>query len=208
MRINKLGYKRQYAVKGTVVNIPISVVNTVTTLPRAFNNCQVIQVHLKRKLEYNGSFLVETIRPRRVMEALNHLMTTELYTKHGNTVDGDWMGNSHAEEIDSCRSPRPEEEDEDTNLNPGGDETLLENVPLENHDIARVAIAPGQGQRPLFILADEDAMELSFPCIFGGEKLTSTLTFSKIVRSLICRYDRRCARVDMLLWSYKYYELH
>ena len=109
---------------------------------------------------------------------------------------------------DSCRSPRPEEEDEDTNLDPGGDETLLENVPLENHDIARVAIASGQGQRPLFILADEDAMALSCPCIFGGEKLTSTLTFSKIVRSLICRYDRRCARVDMLLWSYKYYELH
>lgn len=87
----------------------------------------------------------------------------------------------------------------DDDVNPGGNETLLENQPAENH----IIIAPGEGQRPIALLFDLDAEELSFPCIFCGLKRPATLTYSKIVRSQVRRYERRCARVDFVLWSYK-----
>lgn len=84
-------------------------------------------------------------------------------------------------------------------LNPGGEETLLDNT-----DIDAMAMAPGEGKRPLNMLTDEDSEELSFVKIYGGFKRQPTidLTYKKIAKSEIQRYDRRCARIDKLLYTY------
>jgi len=45
MIIKTIGHERQSAIKGAVVNVPIPVSNIVTSLPRAFNEAEVIQLH-------------------------------------------------------------------------------------------------------------------------------------------------------------------
>lgn len=63
MRICSLGYEKQSGLRGEVVNIPISVDNTVTSLPRTFDDSYTIQLHLQRKLAFEHSYMTETIRP-------------------------------------------------------------------------------------------------------------------------------------------------
>jgi len=91
MRIISLGYKRQCEIRGAVVNVPISVPDTVSELPRTFNLTHVIQVHFKTKLEYSHNFMTETIRLARVIQAVRYLLNTELYKKHHISFDGDWL---------------------------------------------------------------------------------------------------------------------
>lgn len=56
---------------------------------------------------------------------------------------------------------------------------------LDNTDIVAMAIAPGEGQRPLNIFTDEDSEELSFVTIYGGFKREPTvnLTYKRIAKS-------------------------
>ena len=82
MTIRPLGYQGQSSLKGAVVNIPISVNNIVTSLPRSFDEAHVIQIHLRRRLEYNHDYMIDTIRPAKIMEALQFLVNTPLYREH------------------------------------------------------------------------------------------------------------------------------
>ncbi|KAM8702289.1 hypothetical protein ACLKA7_007631 [Drosophila subpalustris] len=93
-------------------------------------------------------------------------------------------------------------------LNPGGQETLLENNDhVHNVGIPRIAIAPGEGQRPLDVILDVDAEELAFPSIYAGIKRQSSETFTTIVRSELRNVDRRGCRTDKLFFNYKKLEL-
>jgi len=74
-----------------VVNVPIPVANGVTSLPRAFDQADVIQLHLKRRLEYNHDFMAETVRPSKIADAIRYLVNTELYMKHQVTVNEQWL---------------------------------------------------------------------------------------------------------------------
>ncbi|KAL7726146.1 hypothetical protein ACLKA6_002616 [Drosophila palustris] len=92
-------------------------------------------------------------------------------------------------------------------LNPGGQETLLENNDhVHNVGIPRIAIAPGEGQRPLDVILNVDA-ELAFPSIYAGIKRQSSETFTTIVRSELRNVDRRGCRTDKLFFNYKKLEL-
>lgn len=174
MRIVSLGYERQSGIKGAVVNVPISLNQTVVQLlPRSFDNCEVVHLQDEVNFDVNDADAVE----------------------HERIVQ---MGNTRAQ-----NAANNNVNDDEENINEGADEVLLENNPIDN-----ICLAPGEGQSPISLLRDEDAEELSFPTIFCGQKRNSgQLTYSRIARSQIRRYDRRCARVDMLLWSYKYFEL-
>jgi len=85
MIIKSIGHERQSAIKGAVVNVPIPVSNIVTSLPRAFNEAEVIQLQLKRRMEYGHDFLAETIRPSKIADAIRYLVNTELFRKHNVT---------------------------------------------------------------------------------------------------------------------------
>lgn len=69
--------------------------------------------------------------------------------------------------------------------NCGCDETLLNAPPIES-----ITMAPGEGQVPLSLILDKNADELSFPCIFGGNKreFKVKLTYNQIVKSAIKHY--------------------
>lgn len=79
MQIRRLGYEKQYGIKGGVVNVPISVDTTTKTLPRNLNDTYTIMVHIKKRLVYKTDVYVETIRPAVVWKALKKLMESPLY---------------------------------------------------------------------------------------------------------------------------------
>ena len=192
MRIVAL-FERQSAIRGAVVNVPVSVNETVTALPRTFDQAQVIQLHLRRRMEYQHDYMTETIRPAKVFEAARYLITTDLYIKHGININNNWLDTFGSENVVPFVADNRDEntvnnifnnqndvgENNDNNideldadnLNPGGQETLLDNVPVENIPLQRVIMAPAEGQRPLDMIMDEDSEELAFVTIYGGKNI-------------------------------------
>lgn len=53
MQIKQLGHERQCGLKGQIVNVPISFDTTIKSLPRSPNDTHVIQLHIKRKMEFS-----------------------------------------------------------------------------------------------------------------------------------------------------------
>jgi len=68
-------------------------------------------------------------------------------------------------------------------LNPGGQETMLENNQTHNVGIPRITMAPGEDPRPLDVILDADSEELAFPSIYAGVKRPSSKSYTTIVRS-------------------------
>lgn len=322
MQIRTLGYDKQCGIKGQIVNVPLDVDSTAKILPRNLDDTHTIQLKLKRRLSYDRAYLCETIRPKKVLDALRYLLDQPLYQSEGITVSTDWekttARNNRSQNVDISVVPESqttganagddvaeittmisdasavnhnvtdvngdgneeseprmgmdrrstqvsdrsvislysylevvinsgvsvanvpaedahasddnidledlftdslrevlqhfieEEEDvferEDRNeyLNPGGDETLLDNNPTEN-----IAIAPGENKIPLHLMLDKYAEELSFPTIFCGQQKEFSVEFSysDIARIQASHRDRRFARTDFVLYMFKKLQL-
>lgn len=314
MQIRTLGYDKQCGIKGQIVNVPLDVDTTAKILPRNVRDTQTIQLKLKRCLCYERAYLCETIRPKKVMDALKYLITQPLYQSEGITLSKDWektiqnnrrdqdsvvseqhetqTPNNDVTEIsmmlsgisvtevatnesgtqtepcidmnrgttqdsnlpavslasylevvlesgtevfsasatdhqendnnsdldrqitDSLREVLQhfieededvfEREDENQYLNPGGEETLLDNNPVEN-----ISFAPGENKIPLHLMLDKYAEELSFPSIFCGQQKEFSLNFSysDIARIQASHRDRRFARTDFVLYMFKKLQL-
>jgi len=71
----------------------------VTTLPRAFNEAEVIQLHLKRRMEYGHNFMAETILPSKITVAIRYLVDSELHRKHNVSVNEQWISDFTFETI-------------------------------------------------------------------------------------------------------------
>ena len=81
MKIFQLPRSRWSALKDKIVNVPVNnedIVNTVTKLPRTPNEAGLIEVSLKRKLEYKNPHAQQLIDPRKCFKML------ELLKKSGN----------------------------------------------------------------------------------------------------------------------------
>lgn len=136
-----------------MVNVPIPVANVVTSFPRAFSEAEVVQIHLKRRMEYSLDFMTETIGPSKVADAIRFLADTELYRKHQVTVDEQWLSSfASAEDRDLVAQLVKRSAEASTNEQNGselenikGQETLLENVPIINIAMQRIGLAPGEG---------------------------------------------------------------
>lgn len=71
MQIRTLsGGERQYGVKGSVINVPISVDSSVRILPRTFDQTYTIQVKLMRRMNMGRPYIFETVRPAVILNAL------------------------------------------------------------------------------------------------------------------------------------------
>ena len=77
----------QLGAKGSVVNIPIEINEMLTVLPKSFDEMTTIHIQLKRKLEHKSNYVFETIRPAKVCEALQYLISTPLYRKYEISTD-------------------------------------------------------------------------------------------------------------------------
>lgn len=91
-----------------------------------------------------------------------------------------------------------ENNNEDEDVNPGGNETLL------NQDFTLI-IAPGEGKQPLSLIFDEHMEELAFVKIYCGQKreFKVKLSHMDITKSEISREDRRAVHSDYLFTALK-----
>lgn len=125
----------------------------MTSLPCSFDQTHVIQIHLRRGLEYNHDCMTDTIRPAKVIEALPFLVNIPLYREHNIRVNENWISGFNNQEkvpfIASDDDTRLVEEQISLSDNripivplsaelyPGGQKSLLDNIPIEHIDYNR-----------------------------------------------------------------------
>lgn len=223
MQIKQLGFERQNGLKGQIVNVPIDVKTNVEVIPRDLSDTYTIQLHLKRKMEYKHDYICEMFRPGLVLKWAKFLAGTELYREMNIGLAENWKKyEGFDDDFEEMFVVSPEDLDVakrmhsnlkvkncrdyefDDTLNPGGNETLLNNVAIDS-----ITLAPGEGKIPLSIILDEYAEELAFCSIHLGQKrkLKVNLTYKQIVKSALRHYKRQSARVDKLFFMYKKDEL-
>ena len=81
MKIFQLPKSRWTALKDKIINVPVNdndIVNTMTRLPRTPNEAGLIEVDLKRKVEYQNSHIKQLINPQKCFKML------ELLKRRGN----------------------------------------------------------------------------------------------------------------------------
>ena len=69
------------AVKDRLVNVPVGasdVINTIKNIPRTPREAGLIQVKLKRKLEYKNHHKHEYIDPVKIFKVLDHLKKRDI----------------------------------------------------------------------------------------------------------------------------------
>ena len=90
---------RQFKIHGNVVNVPAEVSDTVNMLPRLPSETGTIKVNLKRRLQYKSSALSLSVRPYKVVQAANWLISnSSLYRQEGITLNQ----NEGMQCIDNC----------------------------------------------------------------------------------------------------------
>ena len=73
MQIYNLPRGGQKGIHGAVTNVPSNIDTTVECLPRLLPQCGFVSVKLKKKLDYKGHSLYQSIRPQSIMEGLRWL---------------------------------------------------------------------------------------------------------------------------------------
>ena len=92
MQIRELPRGGQLSIHGNVVNVPSDVNSTVHTLPRLISDSQTIPIKLKRRLSYKHHYQFQNVRPKKVLEAAQYLVTTsELFKSEGIEVQDTWQ---------------------------------------------------------------------------------------------------------------------
>ena len=92
MQIRELPRRGQCSLKGNVINVPVDIQPTVSSLPRPMDENFTIAVQLKKKMSYKKADFKENVRPLRVLTALHWLVNkSELYQKSGIEIDVIWF---------------------------------------------------------------------------------------------------------------------
>jgi hypothetical protein len=78
--IRSLRVHRQQGIKGGMVCVPVQQ-DVTKRLPRTNDECEVVHVDLKRKMEFKHAYKHGNVRPAVLCRALDYLKTTPLYAK-------------------------------------------------------------------------------------------------------------------------------
>ncbi|XP_057310266.1 uncharacterized protein LOC130648243 [Hydractinia symbiolongicarpus] len=210
-------------IKGAVCNVPINVSDTAKVLPRGADSNGIITVKLKRKLCYRGHAHFQAVRPEYIQTALEFLKSNNpLYSDviiSLNNIPSDLSNVSNAtsdgESYDENNENRAIDEELEENENPlnemqagSPDTVLVANIPHVVHDES-VVIAPGEGIKPLGMLADKQCEALSFPYLFPNGQFGYNvdrdvpLSASKYFNQRLLNYKRRFASdVDYIFFAH------
>ncbi|XP_048585314.1 uncharacterized protein LOC125568046 [Nematostella vectensis] len=213
---------RQLKIHGNIVNVPADVTNTVNILPRLQNQTATIKVNLKRMLKCKSSALSLNVRPYKVLQAANWLIThSSLYIDEGIVLNNDWINQYNRADNDEINEKVQSDTIDETDDNDIDSEGLDQNESHEDEaeTIAGVTdtmftatdflednerqnilnIAPGEGNRPLSVFRDKYCEELAYPGIFLGQPRIDNkqrlvdINYSDICKSELRRSDRRAA---------------
>ena len=90
MKLVKLPRGKQKGIRGAAVNVPADLGPVCNLLPRLPPDAHIVSLKLKRKLEYKQAYLHDTIRPEKVITALNYLKNNNpLYADI--EINEDWI---------------------------------------------------------------------------------------------------------------------
>ncbi|GBN51490.1 hypothetical protein AVEN_267640-1 [Araneus ventricosus] len=226
MQIKECSYDRQLGIKGTIVNVPITLNQTVEKLPKNINDTALLHVKLKKRLHFKSNYMYRIINPKKVFDAASYLMKTPLYQSQDVSLDLEWFekfknesfgpGNNCVVEVNDSES---EEEDFEIDKVDGEndpfeiDEDYPNPEPVETviqGDISTklgIALAPGENKLPISLVFDDLGEELSYPKIYCGEfrqfSRSKPPTYAEIVKSELRRYDRRGSTPQKILYSHQ-----
>ncbi|GBP91974.1 hypothetical protein EVAR_59368_1 [Eumeta japonica] len=197
MQIRRLRHVNgQYGIYGQIINVPVEVNTMVKQLPRNIEDDHCFYVHLKKKLIHKTSTVHGLINKSHIKEWLSYLVPTPLYVYHDIKIDESFFtGNERTSQLNM--------------------DEISEHVPVEDNLVAQqqtllwnvdyfLSLAPGECNRPVSILMDEHAEELSFPTIYGGQfrKYRDGVTVTPFMQatSELRRTDRRATDPQHLLY--------
>ena len=195
MKIFQMPRSRWSALKDKIVNVPVTdedIVNTVTKLPRTPNEAGLIEVSLKRKLEYKNAHAQQLINPQKCFKMLELLKRSRnpyyqfyddfnVYSERCRKEDAEGYSILFEEETEVMKDITSKKLDDKTVCQ------ILEEEWLEKDPIRRfqfegynkslcmanmypemdpdnaVIVAPGEGKVPKYILHDKDWDIKGFP---------------------------------------------
>ena len=73
-----------------MVNVPVDVQSMISILPREISETQTILVKFMRKMSYETDYIYETIRPAKVLTAIQFLVTQPLYKEYNIKISNNW----------------------------------------------------------------------------------------------------------------------
>jgi len=164
-------------------------------------------------LKYKSSALSLNVRPYKVFEAANWLIShSNLYKDECIVLNNDWI-NQHSQDANDVNNDNSNLQ-QDTIDETGDNEEIIRNeIPedesestftvtdfLEDEERQNILnIAPGKGNRPLSAFREKYCEELAYPGIFLGQERPDNkqrlvnITYSDICKSELRQSDRRAA---------------
>lgn len=201
----------QKKLKGNVVTVPTPIDTTTRLLPRLPANCNMINIHLKRRIINDHSYVAQQVRPSLVLKCLTILLENPLYRDLGITKDPNWVSFIQEKSRELCLQDDEIQNVVDDDLMPSAADTIVIN------DSQFLGYAPGEGQKPVNLLMYPNAEELCFPTLFGGHTMAHKSfeytanniripTTAAIIKHQIRHADRRFARNTQNLF-FKFFKL-
>lgn len=201
----------QKKLKGNVVTVPTPIDTTTKLLPRLPEKCNMINIHLKRRIINEHSYIAQQVRPSKVLQCLRILMGTPLYQDLEITNDSGWKRFIELKSSEKCFHEDEFKDVDDDDLMPSTADTIVIN------DSQFLGYAPGEGQKPVNLLMYPNAEELCFPTIFSGQVMEHKKfdyvankikppTTAAIIKHQIRNADKRFARNTQNLF-FKFFKL-
>ena len=210
MKIQELGYEKQFGLKGHCISVPCEIKKIITKLPRMNTEDDTIVVKLMRRMTDKNHYLCENVRPEKVFQAAIYLTQQEVYKQHGICLDQEWLdeynkrvtGNCENLSIHSSENNTDDEDSDDEQRAIEAQETLLTSGFIADSGIK---IAPAEGNTPVSILADDDLDVLAFPTVYAGKqrKFKVKYTPTQIAKVEARMHDRRVAtNIPKLMFNF------
>ena len=206
--LGRMGRRGQYGLRGSVINIPTQPNETMKqVIPLMPSEDQVYVLNLKRRLVHKRPYASSYVSRAALQAWGGYLTNTELYMKYGVTFDPERVH----EVPDKSEDPEdPENQDFDGQAQHSilmAEALAADPAPssVRRADTTDdIDVAPGEDLKPLSIVWDREAEELSFPSIYLGtpRSFKTRVTRYQAMKSEVRRVDRRGARPQALLYKY------
>jgi hypothetical protein len=209
-----------------VINVPTDLVRIQVQLPRRFSVDDSVIVNLKRKVCYKKNYAVKNVRPFKIVQALQYLISHDTLWRNagvqlrpefqialGPETEAPDPIAEHAERGagGDCGKQLSASEDEVldgelVDVHSYGEETMIDDG-LAEADVrdAIINVAFGEDQLPLCLYRDEDAKEMANPDIFGGRARPANRYSYKQLCRVKLRHFRRTAtqRASSIFFKFK-----
>ena len=135
MQIRCLPKGKQYALHGSVINVPVKMTETINMLPRYLNAEGTVAVKLKRQINSKNVYSSQNIRPLLVLQALYWLLNhSPLYREADLRVDYAWL-NQTIMELHEIPEVERRENDENDLVSDGCEDNVGKRLEEQSIDL-------------------------------------------------------------------------